>query len=51
MGRSNKKNHILGLEIDSVRFTVSIPQQKLEKIIEKAEKALNSARITLRDLQ
>ena len=41
----------LGLEIDSDRFTVSIPQPKIEKIIEKTENALNSTRLMLRDLQ
>ena len=41
----------LGLEIDSVRQVISIPTDKLQKIIAKVQNTLNSSKVTLRDLQ
>ena len=41
----------LGLEIDSIRQTVSIPSDKLEKVTEKIKHALENTTITLKELQ
>jgi hypothetical protein len=41
----------LGLEIDSVQQTVSVPQRKLVMIKAKVEDALKSPRVTLKELQ
>jgi hypothetical protein len=41
----------LGLEIDSVRQVVSIPGDKLQKIIAKVKHALSRASVTLKELQ
>ena len=41
----------LGLEIDSVRQLVSVPQEKLQAIISKVSGALESEKLTLSELQ
>jgi len=41
----------LGLQIDSVEQTVSVPQEKLKKCTEKVENALACKEMPLRDLQ
>ena len=41
----------LGLEIDSVGQTVSIPTTKIQTVIGKVEEALKSSRLTLKELQ
>ncbi len=41
----------LGLQIDSVEQTISIPQGKLETIVGKVQKALQASKLTLKELQ
>ena len=41
----------MGLEIDSIRQLVSVPQEKLQEIISKVSGALESEKLTLRELQ
>ena len=41
----------LGLEIDSVKQLVTVPQEKLVSIIDKIQKALKAQKLTLKELQ
>ncbi|XP_072025655.1 uncharacterized protein [Amphiura filiformis] len=41
----------LGLQIDSIEQVVSIPQEKIQAIITKVEKAIQATKLTLKELQ
>ena len=41
----------LGLQIDAVNQTISVPKGKLESVIDKVTKGLSSNKLTLRELQ
>ncbi len=41
----------LGIQIDSIRQSLSIPQEKLERIVAKIESALQATKLSLKEIQ